>query len=553
MGITLYEAMSIAPFSSAHIIGGAAGLNRTVESANIQEVPEVGRWLHGGEILFSSGYAFKSTEDAVELIKQLHKMKVAALAIKPAQYLSSIPQELIDCANQLRFPLFELPEDLPYMDCIIPIFERITQKQLAIMRQVERIHNCLMDSILHNGGLPGICQVLHSVTGSSVFIVSSIGSVLAQILADSPDDSPKCDYWEKVIPHLSRNLFRTMQRNKCNAINIGTDIRLTCIPVFVQDRLLAFLLLDKPYDKMPEMDLIAYENASSLIAIELLNEEALIQKEQRIREQLLDDILTHRYNDNDVIYQRGQYAGFDLHSPHRIMVISPGSFEHYVYDVLHCANEESVQNVKFRLRTMIEQCLSNYPAPVLISSNGIRVIAMIQVKGSNSDKWIYEIQGNMKKRLSQEFPHLQLTIGIGQIKVGLSNTDTSYQEAIVALQANRSLHRNQEKCSVTFFDQLGCLSFLCDLQHSKAMLSFYETHLCPILEYDKENQTSLVATLDAFFANGQNLRRTAESLYVHKNSVIYRLHKIEDIIGSELSDPTTSFNLQLCLQLRNII
>lgn len=63
----------------------------------------------------------------------------------------------------------------------------------------------------------------------------------------------------------------------------------------------------------------------------------------------------------------------------------------------------------------------------------------------------------------------------------------------------------------------------------------------------------MVATLDAFFANGQNLRRTAESLYVHKNSVIYRLHKIEDIIGSELSDPTTSFNLQLCLQLRNII
>ena len=52
MGIPLEKIMKIPPFSNAVLVGGKKGIGRIVESANIQEVPHVERWLHGGEIVF---------------------------------------------------------------------------------------------------------------------------------------------------------------------------------------------------------------------------------------------------------------------------------------------------------------------------------------------------------------------------------------------------------------------------------------------------------------------------------------------------------------------
>ena len=60
MGIWLRDAMKIEPFSRAQLIAGIKGIDRMVVAANIQEVPDVDKWLYGGEILFTAGYAFGS-------------------------------------------------------------------------------------------------------------------------------------------------------------------------------------------------------------------------------------------------------------------------------------------------------------------------------------------------------------------------------------------------------------------------------------------------------------------------------------------------------------
>ena len=171
MGITLREVTTLFPFSEAKLIAGEAGLDNNVESANIQEVPDVSKWLKGGEIVFSAGYAFHAQNMGVELIEQLSQKGAAALALKPGQYLNVIPQEMIDRANELGFPLFELPESLPYMDCILPIFERLTQKRLVVLERMEAIHDRLTQVMIHNEGIEGICSVLRRTIQQTVALL----------------------------------------------------------------------------------------------------------------------------------------------------------------------------------------------------------------------------------------------------------------------------------------------------------------------------------------------------------------------------------------------
>ncbi|NCB30789.1 MAG: hypothetical protein EOM66_05210, partial [Clostridia bacterium] len=258
MGISLLEAMRIPPFSEAKLIAGAAGIGRTVESANIQEVPDVDRWLHGGEIVFTAGYAFQTTENAVKLLERINHKGATAMAIKPSPYLPCIPKEMIVCADRLGFPLFEISEDMPYMDCILPILERITQRQLAVMKRVESVHESLMQSILRDEGMDGICRTLSGVTQSPVAILSPQGSIMARWHEAAQEGACAQDEEEdeRLQAFLRSSNVRHMRRNQCNAVNLGDKTRRICVPIFAQDAHIAYLLLDKSMDEMLDLDLI---------------------------------------------------------------------------------------------------------------------------------------------------------------------------------------------------------------------------------------------------------------------------------------------------------
>lgn len=555
MGISLIEAMSIPPFSEAKLIAGAAGLGRMVESANIQEVPDVDRWLHGGEIVFTAGYAFGTTENAVWILEKINHKGATAMAVKPSPYLPCIPREMIECADRLGLPLFELSENMPYMDCILPILERITQRQLTVMKRVESVHESLMQSILRDEGMDGICRTLSGVTQSPVAILSPQGAVMARWGDATSDGDSSAQSEESGVgfhAFLRDNHVRHMRRNQCNAVNFGDKTRRICVPIFAQDTHIAYLLLDKSMDEMLDLDLIAFENASSFIAIEILKEEALIQKEQKIREQFLEDLFMKRYNDNRVMYQRGVYVGFDMSRPHCVLVIAPDAFENYIYGELKSANETEVQNIKNRIHTCVRDGLAAYPGSLLTMTDGVKVVAMAEIKTPADLKALKLVLLELVGKLAKEFPRLLFSVGVGRVKRRFEEVGVSRDEAMLALRASRKtkLHACDEK--VLFFEDLGCLCFLCELDGSTAMRNYYEEHMRALLDYDAENKSELIATLEAYFASNQNLRLTAERLFVHKNSVIYRLRKIEGLTGRRLSEAKTGFDMQLCLYLRSI-
>ena len=261
MDLLVQDIIKLYPLSRARLLAGKSGLMRTVASANIQEVPNVERWLRRGEVLFTAGYAFRELEDLGAFMERIERVGVSAVFVKPGQYLQAVPQEMIDAAERLKLPLFSLPEDISYMNCIVPIFEQLTNRQLMLLRRTESIYAQLMQTIVRQEGLDGICETLHSVTGQEIVILSASGKqILAKCVGQYGDAELDEDQMEFIRYFFEQSAgqrrLRELKPNQCGSLILGERHAL-CVPIYAQTEKIAYLLLSCTQWHIPDMDVIA--------------------------------------------------------------------------------------------------------------------------------------------------------------------------------------------------------------------------------------------------------------------------------------------------------
>jgi PucR family transcriptional regulator, purine catabolism regulatory protein len=80
-----------------------------------------------------------------------------------------------------------------------------------------------------------------------------------------------------------------------------------------------------------------------------------------------------------------------------------------------------------------------------------------------------------------------------------------------------------------------------------------ERWLGPLVEHDTAHRSGLVETLETFLANQRSWQRTAEAMNVHRQTVLYRVHKVEELTGARLSDTADIAQLWLALRSRDLL
>jgi DNA-binding PucR family transcriptional regulator len=98
---------------------------------------------------------------------------------------------------------------------------------------------------------------------------------------------------------------------------------------------------------------------------------------------------------------------------------------------------------------------------------------------------------------------------------------------------------------VTLFDDLGVYQVLATDTDASAMESFTRGWLGALLDYDGVHGAQLVRTLSEYLDRGGSYDSTATALSVHRSTLKYRLRRIREVSGYDLSSPDTQFNLQL--------
>jgi DNA-binding PucR family transcriptional regulator len=232
---------------------------------------------------------------------------------------------------------------------------------------------------------------------------------------------------------------------------------------------------------------------------------------------LLEDLVNGR--DPRGSLQRAQAFGFDLSRPHRVGLIHPAG------DV---AGADSATETVRRLAR----------------DHGVDVIAATRSEGilllaAGNPCW-----DRLQKALDLDSPEGRWRIALGGPCREPADAPRSYREALLTAE----LQRSPSAEPVLVWEHLGVYRILSSLDDVSALERLVAEQLGALLDHDAERGSQLVETLHHYLESGGSPTATAKALFVHASTVKYRLTRIREVGGYDLSKPATRFSLQLATQ-----
>jgi sugar diacid utilization regulator len=156
----------------------------------------------------------------------------------------------------------------------------------------------------------------------------------------------------------------------------------------------------------------------------------------------------------------------------------------------------------------------------------------------------------LRDLLAKALPDGSVTAGVGRPAMGLTALRDSFQEAERALALPEALW---DDTPVAFFGDLSLYELLLGINDQKQLARFSDHWLAPLSRYDDQHNTDLLPTLSAYFENNGNMARTAHILNIHRNTLVYRLGRITEILQLDMDDSNVRLNLHLALKIHRML
>lgn len=515
----------------AQLVAGGEGLDRQVTWATRMRarLPAF-ESVRGGELaLLSLSQLRRIDETLPHLLSSLHKEHVAAIAVAAAS-LESLGKETLALADQLHLPLILLPLTTSLEEIEREVITFVVSFRGEIERKATEISHQLMQLSVQGAGLPGVCEHLAQIRSKWVTLQDADQQILYQ--ASPPGDAPALP-----IPLTDEHL----------AIKGLTRIT---VPIQIRHEVVGYLSLIGRDGNFDYLERLILGQVAPILALEFARERERSEVESRYSAEALMDVLQGNYQQSDEIIARARVLGYDLEVPQVVAI-----FELAQDEPEYPTGSPQAQWSR-RLRDELQRV---WPA-CWISSEARRVLALLPISESNVEDES-EIERAIFTRLERAQARLQqssasngglplFTGGIGRLATVVQRIPQSYREAQQALEIGQRLFGEGNLHS---FARLGIYRLLYHLYGHEELTDFYQETLGPLLESDKHSNSALIETLEAFFRCNGNLSETARAMHLHRNSLLYRLGRIEELLGKSLEDAELRLSLQIALKIRHML
>jgi purine catabolism regulator len=145
-----------------------------------------------------------------------------------------------------------------------------------------------------------------------------------------------------------------------------------------------------------------------------------------------------------------------------------------------------------------------------------------------------------------EYPEAPIRCGVGNPAADLPSWRDSFSQAGQALEMARRFHER----ILLYFPDLSVYRLLFQFEHNPELIAFQEEILGPLLAY--EGGQELLQTLEVYFEHNGSLTQAAEALFIHRNTLSYRLERIAEIAGLNLDKPESRLAVELALHIYRI-
>lgn len=517
---SLKDVMALPVLQGCKIHGGNRTLSQTVRGVNIAEVPDYEKWIKEGEILVSTCYAISRNAGAIRrFIPALAKRKLAAAFIKPSRFLGKMPDVMINAAKTHRFALIELPDDVRFADITKAVSDEIMQRQHALLHKCLSVNDVLTRTITAGADLNEIASVIADVTGSSIWIADTINGRNAVHLMDTH---------KKLFTGKDGNpLLNKMEKE-------GQETE-----IYFEQELYGRLYLFAAEKGKPAPRSQLLEQIVRAIPLEISRYRALREQDERNFNEFFLHLVSDKILDETAELERANDLSFRLSGYHLLLECS-------MRDLKQTAEYTSLfhrDSFLYALRKQFRE--AGIPFRMLEAGNRLRVLCTLPEGEGNRCEKLSETVKRLTERLFRTRKELCIYAGCSRFHSGLSGLRACAKESAQAL---RSAMEHNSSVFI-MFDDLGLMRLLYASHPYEEAQRYVRETLRDLAVAKNEKDEALLETLDMFFECQGNQRRMAEELFLHYNTVAYRLRRIQEVTGLNLSERQSRQRAELALQL----
>lgn len=497
------------PSLALRLLAGEENARRPIRWVHASELEDPTPWLKGRELLLTTGVGVGATPAKQRAyIRRLAEAGLAGLGFGIGLSHERVPRALVAEAERAGFPLFEVPYPVPFIAITEAVFARLLAEQYEVLQRAVDAQHVLTRAVMEGQGVEGIAASLAGVTGGWVLVLDVHGMPLAATSRAARQETVRV--WQELR----------------DARPEGTGFSLTLSdrgrhvwiqPVGAQGRVEAFLAVSKP-DAPTQLDRIVAGHALSLLAIEMAKSRAVAEVERRLQGDFFEGLAHGSLPASEIARDLARF-GFASDAPVSVVSMEGGAPRDLAYAA--------------------EDHFGRIGQGFLISAHGSGVHVLVPASGERD---LEELRKAIGARLGAE-----VRVGAGST-VAPEEVERSLREARYALQVCRL-----EGWGSAGFGDLGTYRLLLSMAEPDALRAFADSLLAPLDAYDRDHGGELASSLRAFLQHNARWETAAAELYVHRHTLRYRMRKVEELTGRDLSSSFDRMEFWLALRSRELL
>jgi purine catabolism regulator len=452
------------------------------------------------------------------LVLTLAERKVSAVGV-----LGEIPIETCREAQFKGIPLLRIPPQTNVSSLEADILQLINEERQNLYQKEREFSQYLMEIAVAGGGSAAILDKLRELTGRN------LGFIDQNLRPHFPPGRELVDGFKEAV-RRSLSQFRNDSISGTTRV-IGTNMTedQACYlgPIRVGRETKGYLMLIAPEKEISETDRLAVRVGMLALAVEMSRSQAVAETKARFEEDIIETLISVDFSLESVV-EKANKIKLDLSSSYSALM----------------AKQEGSSDVAARAVQKMSQLLPQSLSYV----RGENLFILYPAKPAVT-KAEWRLLGNRVVEELKKITGKVFSIGIGRPYSGPESIRLSFREAEQALTMGIRLFGGG---SATNFGDLGIYRLLFCLKSDNELKAYYNEYLGTLSAYESKHDGELKATLKAYLKYN-NIAETARYLHVHRNTLLYRLARIQEITGWDLDDGETRLALHLALLAAEVI
>lgn len=535
---SLNDLLNLPRFSDIKLI--TPGLDRIdlpIKSVEITETPDIEHFVTEDCLLLSTAMVYQDKqEELLPLIDSLLRAKAVGLGIKVGRFLGQLDEHVIAYAESVGFPLLLIPDNYSLGSLLHQFLDIIWGTRHEELSFALDIQKRFSDLLIQDASNKIVIDQFSHMVKTPVILLNPYWKILTHSIHFN-DSSNRADYYTSQLYDLMKTTSKQEGSFLIQDVN-HKELHVSLVPIKVYSNFPHYLVILNPEHIPYPISNFAIEQASMVLSY-------ILFKNERIED-------SKYAQEADFYRELIDYSSQNQHkAPDRLMNEKFGYIKSTYYQIIHVYDSSALKLSKLtpygeELLLMasrwLRQNIKTYcpDALVFYFSQTKEVILMLQAKPAHLDKILLKIREDIANVLP-----LKLIFSVGNAYPTLGQIDQSHTQAHLVFEERKT---QQLTDTIMTYENKGMFHLFNHLQHND--VRFFCQNILQDFAYPEDaSLLELRKTLHVYLDSQCEIARTASALFVHRNTVKYRIQRIEETLGFSVNSPENSLNLRLALEL----